>query len=109
MPGTMLLCTLFTCGYGVSNYVIMVFLPTFGREFANIGEGTALRINTAGQALALAWVADQAGEDDGLAAGVYPVPAAIEDQIARLALAAAGAQIDVLSQVQQDYLRSWRH
>ena len=70
---------------------------------------TVMDVSFAGQALALAWVADQAGEDDGLAAGVYPVPAAIEDQIARLALAAAGAQIDVLSQVQQDYLRSWRH
>lgn len=50
---TMILALLFTSGYGVSNYVIMVFLPTFGREFANVREGTALAINTAGQALAL--------------------------------------------------------
>src|SRR5690242_9002213 len=40
-PRTMLVATLFTCGYGVSNYVIMVFLPTFGHEFANVSEGTA--------------------------------------------------------------------
>jgi MHS family proline/betaine transporter-like MFS transporter len=63
-PGTMLVATLFTCGYGVSNYVIMVFLPTFGREFADISEATALRINTAGQFVALivvplaGWVSD---------------------------------------------------
>jgi MHS family proline/betaine transporter-like MFS transporter len=60
----MLIATLFTCGYGVSNYVIMVFLPTFGREFANISEATALRINTAGQLVALlvvplaGWISD---------------------------------------------------
>jgi len=63
-PRTMLIATLFTCGYGVSNYVIMVFLPTFGREFANISEATALRINTAGQFVALlvvplaGWISD---------------------------------------------------
>jgi MFS transporter, MHS family, proline/betaine transporter len=52
-PRTMVVCTLFTCGYGISNYITMVFLPTFGREFANISQGAALGINTAGQALAL--------------------------------------------------------
>lgn len=52
-PRTMTVALLFTCGYGISNYLIMVFLPTFGREFAGIGEGKALQINTAGQAVAL--------------------------------------------------------
>ena len=65
VPHTMITGLLFTCGYGVSNYVIMVFLPTFGREFAGIAEATALQINTAGQALALAvvplagWISDR--------------------------------------------------
>ncbi len=64
-PRTMVLAILFTCGYGISNYLTMVFLPTFGREFANIGEATALQINTAGQALALVlvplagWISDR--------------------------------------------------
>jgi MHS family proline/betaine transporter-like MFS transporter len=49
----MIVALLFTCGYGVSNYIIMVFLPTFGREFANVAASSALRANTAGQALAL--------------------------------------------------------
>jgi MHS family proline/betaine transporter-like MFS transporter len=52
-PRTMIVALLFTCGYGVSNYIIMVFLPTFGREFANVAASSALRANTAGQALAL--------------------------------------------------------
>lgn len=64
-PGTMLVATLFTCGYGISNYLTMIFLPTFGHEFANVSEGAALRINTAGQALALVlvpvagWISDR--------------------------------------------------
>jgi len=65
VPRTMIIALLFTCGYGVSNYVTMVFLPTFGREFANIPASSALRINTAGQALALlvvplsGWLSDR--------------------------------------------------
>jgi len=65
MPRTMIVAMLFTCGYGVSNYLSMVFLPTFGREFANIPESSALRINSAGQALALVivplagWISDR--------------------------------------------------
>ena len=52
-PRLMITALLFTSGYGICNYVVMVFLPTFGREFANIKEDKALQINTAGQALAL--------------------------------------------------------
>ena len=65
IPRTMIVAMLFTCGYGISNYVTMVFLPTFGREFANIPESLALRINSVGQALALivvplfGWISDR--------------------------------------------------
>ena len=65
LPHTMIVALLFTCGYGVSNYVIMVFLPTFAREFANVSEAKALQVNTAGQALALVvvplagWISDR--------------------------------------------------
>lgn len=65
VPRTMIVALLFTCGYGVSNYVTMVFLPTFGREFASIPASSALRINTAGQTLALlvvplaGWISDR--------------------------------------------------
>lgn len=64
-PRTMIFALIFCCGYGVSNYVIMVFLPTFAHEFAGIADAAALKINTAGQALALliaplaGWVSDR--------------------------------------------------
>ena len=64
-PRILLLSVLFTSGYGIVNYVSMVFLPTYAHEFARIPEQEALRINTAGQALALlvvplsAWVSDR--------------------------------------------------
>jgi MFS transporter, MHS family, proline/betaine transporter len=52
-PGTMAAIILFTSGYGIVNYLTMVFLPTYAREFGSIPEHQVLRINTAGQALAL--------------------------------------------------------
>jgi MHS family proline/betaine transporter-like MFS transporter len=82
-PRTMLMTLLFTCGYGVSNYVIMVFLPTFGREFANIRGDTALQINTAGQALALlvvpfaGWISDRWIRRGTLLALVFLLQAAL--------------------------------
>jgi adenosylhomocysteinase len=66
---------------------------------------TVMDVSFAGQALALAWVA----QAEALDAGVHAVPAAIEDQIARLALESSGGRIDTLSPAQQDYLNSWRH
>jgi len=65
IPKTMIVTMLFTCGYGISNYVTMVFLPTFGREFANISQSTALHVNSVGQAVALivvplaGWMSDR--------------------------------------------------
>jgi adenosylhomocysteinase len=45
--------------------------------------------------------------ESGLAAGVHPMPAAIDAQIARLTLSAAGTSIDELTSAQQEYLASW--
>jgi MFS transporter, MHS family, proline/betaine transporter len=64
-PRAMLLALLFTSGYGVANYLTMVFLPTYAAEFGGVADGQALQANTAGQALALfvvplaAWVTDR--------------------------------------------------
>lgn len=64
-PRAMVVALIFCCGYGVSNYLIMVFLPTFAHEFASIGGAAALKIDTAGQALALViaplagWLSDR--------------------------------------------------
>jgi adenosylhomocysteinase len=57
------------------------------------------------QALAAHHVVEQAGS---LAPGCYPVPAAIDEQVARLKLAAAGIAIDTLTADQQNYLAHWR-
>jgi adenosylhomocysteinase len=57
------------------------------------------------QALALAWLARA---DEGLTPGVHQVPDEIDAQVATLALAARGAQIDTLTPVQEEYLESWR-
>jgi MFS transporter, MHS family, proline/betaine transporter len=65
-PGAMLLALLFTSGYGVVNYLTMIFLPTFAAEFGGVAPEQALQANTAGQALALfvvplaAWITDRA-------------------------------------------------
>jgi MHS family proline/betaine transporter-like MFS transporter len=44
---------LFTSGYGIVNYLTMVFLPTFASRFGGVDEGHALQINTLAQAAAL--------------------------------------------------------
>jgi MFS transporter, MHS family, proline/betaine transporter len=44
---------LFTSGYGITNYVTMVLLPTYAREISHIADKQALQINVAGQGLAL--------------------------------------------------------
>ncbi|HEX9034461.1 MAG TPA: adenosylhomocysteinase [Streptosporangiaceae bacterium] len=63
-------------------------------------------LSFAAQALALVWlISGQAG----LAAGVHPMPAAIDADVARLTLAAKGAEIDELTPAQQEYLASWHH
>lgn len=57
------------------------------------------------QALAARHVVERAG---ALAAECYPVPAAIDEQVARLKLAAAGVAIDALTSDQRDYLAHWQ-
>jgi len=64
-PGTLFAALLFTSGYGIVNYLTMVLLPTYGREYARIPEQAALRINALGQTLALfvvplfGWLSDR--------------------------------------------------
>jgi MHS family proline/betaine transporter-like MFS transporter len=52
-PKTMLWSIAFTSGYGVVNYLTMVFLPTYASTFGGLAESKVLQINTAAQALAL--------------------------------------------------------
>ncbi|MFG3435967.1 adenosylhomocysteinase [Nonomuraea sp. NPDC047897] len=57
------------------------------------------------QALAVAWLAR---ERLRLAPGVYDVPEGIDQEVARLKLAATGIGIDTLTADQESYLHSWR-
>jgi len=72
------------------------------------------------QALALAWLAGRGGRgrpgpkegrgggESVLPPGVHEVPTEIDAQIATLALASLGAEIDTLTPGQEEYLESWR-
>jgi adenosylhomocysteinase len=57
------------------------------------------------EALALAWLAGNAGK---LAPEVHPVPPELDAEAAGMVLAALGAQIDTLTAPQREYLASWR-
>ena len=57
------------------------------------------------QALTTAWLARSHGE---LGPGVVEVPVELDNEVARLELAALGVGIDVLTPEQQTYLNSWR-
>jgi adenosylhomocysteinase len=58
----------------------------------------------ANQALGVEYAAQHAGE---LERKVYPVPAEIDKEIARLKLATMGIEIDILTEEQEKYLASW--
>jgi adenosylhomocysteinase len=90
-----------------------------GRRLLLVGEGrlvnlaaaeghpaSVMDLSFADQALTAEWLVAAAGR---LQPGVYPVPDHVDDQVARLKLAAMGIEIDSISPVQQAYLHSWRH
>jgi adenosylhomocysteinase len=58
----------------------------------------------ANQALAIEYLAKEGGS---LSPQVYPVPKAIDDEVARLKLASMGITIDTLTEEQERYLASW--
>jgi adenosylhomocysteinase len=58
----------------------------------------------ANQALVLEWLT---GEGAGLAPGVYPVPEAIDRQVAALKLESLGMKLQKLTPEQRRYLESW--
>jgi MHS family proline/betaine transporter-like MFS transporter len=52
-PRTMAVAILFTSGYGVVNYLTMVFFPVYAGQFGGLSEARALQATTVAQALAL--------------------------------------------------------
>jgi adenosylhomocysteinase len=88
-----------------------------GRKINILGEGRLINLASAeghpasvmdmsfaNQALGAEYMAKNA---DKLKAEVYPIPADIDREIARLKLAAMGVNIDVLTAEQSKYLNSW--
>jgi adenosylhomocysteinase len=88
-----------------------------GRKINVLGEGRLINLASAeghpasvmdmsfaNQALGAEYMAKNA---DSLKAEVYPIPADIDREIARLKLAAMGVNIDVLTAEQSKYLNSW--
>jgi adenosylhomocysteinase len=88
-----------------------------GRRIALLAEGRLVNLSAAeghpaavmdmsfaNQALSVEWIARHR---DGLEPAVYPVPAEIDAEVARLKLRAMGVEIDDLTPEQERYLRSW--
>ena len=90
-----------------------------GRRIHILGEGRLINLASAeghpasvmdmsfaNQALSLEYMVKNA---DKLEKTVYGVPEDIDREIARLKLEAMGVEIDVLTEEQEKYLRSWEH
>jgi adenosylhomocysteinase len=56
------------------------------------------------QALSALYIAEHGA---GLSPGVYPVPEAIDEEVARTKLLALGITIDALTPEQEHYMGSW--
>ncbi|MFZ2312403.1 MAG: adenosylhomocysteinase [Methylobacter sp.] len=66
---------------------------------------TVMDMSFANQALSIAYLWQQGENLENI---VYPVPTEIDQQVAKMKLAAMGISIDSLSQEQQAYLSSWK-
>jgi len=90
-----------------------------GRKLYVLGEGRLVNLaaaeghpaavmdmSFANQALCAEWVALA---EEPLPVAVHPVPREIDEQVARLKLAALGVEIDELTPEQRQYLASWEH
>ncbi len=82
-PGAMICAVLFTSGYGIVNYLTMVFLPVYASEFGGVAEARVLQINTAAQAVALVlvplagWLTDHLVRRRSLLIAVFIAEAAV--------------------------------
>ena len=67
---------------------------------------SVMDMSFANQALCAEYIADQHAN---LEPDVYDVPRDIDEEVARLKLAAMGITIDTLTEEQELYLKSWEH
>ena len=76
-----------------------------GQSCAEAHPAEVMDLTFATQALAVERLATAA---DPLGPGVHPVPAEVEERVARHKLAALGVRCDNLTAAQEGYLRGWR-
>jgi adenosylhomocysteinase len=76
-----------------------------GQACAEAHPAEVMDLTFATQALAVELLATAA---DPLPPGVHPVPAAVDERVARHKLAAIGVRCDDLTAAQEGYLRAWR-
>jgi adenosylhomocysteinase len=76
-----------------------------GQSCAEASPAEVMDLTFATQALAVAHLVAAGGD---LGPGVHPVPAEIEQRVARHKLAALGVRCDDLTAAQEGYLRDWR-
>ena len=102
--------------YKLSEFMEEYTLPD-GRQLIVLVEGRLVNLGAAAghpasvmdmsfanQALSLEYMAQ---EHTKLEPNVYEVPSVIDDEIAKLKLAAMGINIDILTEEQENYLNSW--
>jgi adenosylhomocysteinase len=90
---------------GGNRIIVLAEGRLVGQACAEAHPAEVMDLTFATQALAVAWLASAAAQ---LPPGLHPVPAAIEERVARLKLAALGVRCDHLTAAQAAYLRGWR-
>ncbi|HJU02348.1 MAG TPA: adenosylhomocysteinase [Actinomycetes bacterium] len=90
---------------GGNRIIVLAEGRLVGQSCAEASPAEVMDLTFATQALALAGLA---GAAEPLAPGLHPVPAAIEERVARHKLAALGVRCDHLTAAQEAYLRDWR-
>ncbi|HLF17055.1 MAG TPA: adenosylhomocysteinase, partial [Candidatus Thermoplasmatota archaeon] len=103
-----------TVRQGVTEYLQKdgrrLYLLTDGR-LVNLaaGQGHPVEIMDMSFAVQALGMEHLAAHHKRLGPGVHAIPAAIDEEVARLKLAALGLGIDSLSKGQRDYLATWEH
>jgi adenosylhomocysteinase len=90
---------------GGTRVVVLAEGRLVGQACAEAHPAEVMDLTFATQALAVELLATAA---DPLPAGVHPVPAAVDERVARHKLAAVGVRCDDLTAAQEGYLRGWR-
>ena len=89
---------------GGNRVVVLAEGRLVGQACAEAHPAEVMDLTFATQALAV----ERLATGEPLRPGVHPVPAAVEERVARLKLAALGVRCDDLTAAQKGYLRGWR-